>query len=138
MRCKNCGVENEDDAEYCRYCSCGLNESSSSDSTRDKMQNQFKKMYYIYFTAITFLIVPFFIPIIYNYFFHTPLNPIVVVLNLILLITGSLFTIYFYILFYKKKDELRGQEPYYSQITNIAILLFLLMITILVNYVTGY
>jgi len=102
------------------------------------MQNQFKKMYYIYFTAITFLIVPFFIPIIYNYFFHTPLNPIVVVLNLILLITGSLFTIYFYILFYKKKDELRGQEPYYSQITNIAILLFLLMITILVNYVTGY
>lgn len=138
MRCKNCGVENADDAEYCRYCGCGLNGSLSLDSTRDKMQDQFKKIYYIYFTAITFLIVPFFIPIIYNYFFRTPLNPILDVLNLILLIIGSLFTIYFYILFYKKKEELVGQEPYYSQVKNIAILLFLLIITILVNYVTGY
>ncbi|UTB32502.1 MAG: zinc ribbon domain-containing protein [Methanobacterium sp. ERen5] len=138
MRCKNCGVENADDTEYCRYCGYGLNESSSLDITRVKMQNQFKKIYYIYFTAITFLIVSFFIPIIYNYFFSTPLNPILGALNLILLIIGSLFTIYFYILFYKKKDELKGQEPYYSQIKNIAILLLLLLITILVNYVTGY
>ncbi len=138
MRCKNCGVENADDREYCRYCGNGLNESSSMDLTKDKMPQQFKKIYNIYLTAITFLIVSFFIPIIYDYLFHTTLNPILGVFNLILIIIGSLFTIYFYIQFYKTKDELMSQEPYYSQIKNIAFLLLLMLITILIHYSTGY
>jgi hypothetical protein len=138
MRCKNCGVENTDDREYCRYCGNGLNESSSMELTKDKIPQQFKKIYNIYLTAITFLIVSFFIPIIYDYLFHTALNPVLGVFNLILIIIGSLFTIYFYIQFYKTKDELMSQEPYYSQIKNIAFLLLLMLITILIHYSTGY
>ena len=140
MRCKNCGVENTDETKYCRNCGYELNESTTTELTSENVQKYFKKIYYTFLTAITFLIVSYFIPILYTYFYHTPLNPSLELLNVILIILGSLFTIYFYIQFYKMKDEsmLQNNEPYYSQIKKLAYLLLLMLISMLLNYVAGY
>lgn len=139
MRCKKCGVENTEDTEFCRNCGYELNESLSKDLTKKDVLKSFKKIYITFLAAITCLIVSFFVPSIYSYIFHTPLDPVLGIFNLILIILGSGFTIYFYIQFYRTKDELMSQnEVYYSQLKKIAYLLLLLLISMLLNYVTGY
>jgi len=43
MRCTKCGVNNVENAEYCKNCGNNLNESASKDTTKKGHQNTLKK-----------------------------------------------------------------------------------------------
>jgi hypothetical protein len=135
MRCTNCGVENDENTQYCKNCGHNLNESTPKDTTKKRIPKHIKKITYTGWLAIYLLIIYTFFPIIYKYFLHRPLNGTLGEVNLIILILGILVSVYFYIQFYEIKDEVMGNldVTYYNMIKLIAYMILLILLTTVIQ-----
>jgi hypothetical protein len=135
MRCTNCGVENDENTQYCKNCGHNLNESTPKDTTKKRIPKHIKKITYTGWLAIYLLIIYTFFLIIYKYFLHRPLNGTLGEVNLIILILGILVSVYFYIQFYEIKDEVMGNldVTYYNMIKLIAYMILLILLTTVIQ-----
>lgn len=134
MRCTKCGVENEENAQYCKNCGNNLSESTSKNKTKNRVPKHIKKIFYSGSLAFFLLFINFFSPKIYSFLIHRTLNGIWGEINSILLILAIFIAVYFYIQVYKIKDEIKmNPDLYYNRmITYLAIGLFLALINPLV------
>ena len=130
MRCTNCGVENDENAQYCKNCGKGLNASTSMDTKKKGVPKHIKKIVYPGWLAVYLLGINFFAPRIYLFFMHETLNGILEEINTIILILAILISIYFYIEVYKIKDEIkRDPDIYYNKIITYIAIIILLALT---------
>ena len=130
MRCTNCGVENDENTQYCKNCGHNLNESTPKDTTKKRIPKHIKKITYTGWLAIYLLIIYTFFLIIYKYFLHRPLNGTLEEVNLIILILGILVSVYFYIQFYEIKGEVMSNLDvnYNNMIKLIAYMIILILL----------
>lgn len=120
MRCENCGVDNDEDAQYCKNCGKGLTASTSMYTKKKGVPKHIKKIVYPGWIAIYLLLIHFFALKIYAFFLHGTLNGILEEINTLLLIVAILISIYFYFEYYKIKDEIkRDPEIYYNKTLSI-------------------
>jgi hypothetical protein len=114
MRCTKCGVNNVENAQYCKNCGNKLSESASKDTTKNRITKHYKKkILYIGYLATSFLLINGFSKL-YEYFIHGTLNgtwegSVILIIQ----IFGIVISVYFFIQVYKIKNEIMNDTPEY-------------------------
>jgi len=130
MRCTKCGVDNDENAQYCKNCGNILSESASKNKTKNRTPKHIKQIYYAGSLTFFLLFINFFSPKIYMYFVHRTLNGTWGEVNFIILILAIIVAVYFYIEVYKIKDEInRNPDLFYNKMISIIAILILLALT---------
>lgn len=98
----------------------GLTVSTSKEIKKKGVPKHIKKIAYPGWIAIYLLLIHLFAPKIYTFFLHGTLNGILEEINTLILILAILISIYFYIEYYKIKNEIQSDpEIYYKKTLSI-------------------
>jgi uncharacterized membrane protein YvbJ len=130
MRCTYCGVDNLENAKYCKNCGNILKESALEDISKNMIQKQYKKnLLAIGYLALTFLFINAFSKI-YEHFTDITLNGTLVgSVILIIQIIGIIISVYYLIRVYKIKDEITNDTTdYYNRMLKILSFMLILII----------
>lgn len=128
MRCNECGVDNDKNAEFCRNCGSELKEPTS----QKKAPKHIKKIFYTGYVAVILLTINFFINVT-----NRNLNGIFGKINLIILISGILMSLYFYIQYNDIKEDIKKAPNVYYNIMikkQAFMTLLILLSTIVQNF----
>ncbi len=106
LKCKNCGEENIETAQYCQECGCRLQKFQVETPKKNKRPDNYKKIIYISYLSIGLILIGAFLKIIINSLYGT-LNGTWSLIIRITLIMGSIIFIYFLLQIYRIKEDIQ-------------------------------